>query len=240
MAALGAPISLNYGNPRNALNKIQKLNLQKSIYRPALSLGIYFTFHAKFFILHNFSESFLSLWVQKNFQKWRKTGSRIWGPEGRIRPSALTASEVCRSPSRGRSSRCRGRSSFPTGFPSAWQLASGRPPTPTRSDFLSWTGGPESAQKHVKNDQNDTCRNNTSPPGSVTSGYLDPGELAERVAEGLQGPVRNVRLQLLQLLFRENLHEVVDVQQDPVQVQAVDILWQEADHPPQTLKRING
>jgi len=47
--------------------------------------------------------------------------------------------------------------------------------------------------------------------------------------------VGDVTLQLLQFLFGENLHEVVDVQQDPVQVDAVDRLREEADHPPQAL-----
>lgn len=46
----------------------------------------------------------------------------------------------------------------------------------------------------------------------------------------------HVTLQLLQLLFRENLHEVMDVQQDAVQVNTVNGLGQEADHSPQTLQ----
>lgn len=49
--------------------------------------------------------------------------------------------------------------------------------------------------------------------------------------------MRHVALQLLQLLFRENLHEVMDVQQDAVQVNTVNGLGQEADHSPQTLQR---
>lgn len=45
----------------------------------------------------------------------------------------------------------------------------------------------------------------------------------------------DVTLELLELLFGENLHKVVDVQQDPIKVDTVDGLWEEADHPPQTL-----
>lgn len=45
----------------------------------------------------------------------------------------------------------------------------------------------------------------------------------------------NVTLQLLEFLFGENLHEVVDIQQDPIKVDTVDGRWEEADHPPQTL-----
>lgn len=47
--------------------------------------------------------------------------------------------------------------------------------------------------------------------------------------------MRDVALQLLEFLFRENLHEVVDVQQDAIEVDAVDGRREEADHPPQTL-----
>lgn len=47
--------------------------------------------------------------------------------------------------------------------------------------------------------------------------------------------MRDVALQLLEFLLRENLHEVVDVQQDAIEVDAVDGRREEADHPPQTL-----
>lgn len=67
--------------------------------------------------------------------------------------------------------------------------------------------------------------------------HLGPGQLAQGVQQGLHGPVWDIGLQLLQFLFGENLHEVVDVKQDPVQVDAVDAFWQEADHLPQTLRR---
>lgn len=54
--------------------------------------------------------------------------------------------------------------------------------------------------------------------------------------QSLEGSVWNVTLELLEFLFRENLHEIVNVQQDPIKVDAVDGCWEEADHPPQTLK----
>ena len=47
--------------------------------------------------------------------------------------------------------------------------------------------------------------------------------------------MRDITLQLLQFLLGECFHEEVDVQQDPIQVDGVDGLWEEADHPPQTL-----
>lgn len=62
--------------------------------------------------------------------------------------------------------------------------------------------------------------------------YLGASEPAERVQQRLQRPVGNVTLQLFQLLFRENLHKVVHVQQDAVQINTVDGLWQETDHSP--------
>lgn len=40
---------------------------------------------------------------------------------------------------------------------------------------------------------------------------------------------------MLQFVFGENLHQVVNVQQDTIQVDAVDGLREETDHPPQTL-----
>lgn len=52
--------------------------------------------------------------------------------------------------------------------------------------------------------------------------------------------MRDVALQLLEFLFRENLHEVVDVQQDAIEVDAVDGRREEADHPPQTLDTEDG
>lgn len=45
----------------------------------------------------------------------------------------------------------------------------------------------------------------------------------------------DIALELLKFLFGKNFHEVVDIQQDPVQVYVVDGLWEEADNPPQTL-----
>lgn len=51
----------------------------------------------------------------------------------------------------------------------------------------------------------------------------------------LQRPVGDVALQMLQFVFGENLHQVVNVQQDTIQVDAVDGLREETDHPPQTL-----
>ena len=65
--------------------------------------------------------------------------------------------------------------------------------------------------------------------------YLSARELAECVQQGLEGPVGHVTLQLLELVLGEHLHEVVHVQQDAVQIDAVDALWEVADHPPQTL-----
>lgn len=47
----------------------------------------------------------------------------------------------------------------------------------------------------------------------------------------------DVALELLEFLFGTDLHEVVDVQQDPIQVYAVDGLWEKADDPPQTLNK---
>lgn len=49
-----------------------------------------------------------------------------------------------------------------------------------------------------------------------------------------------VALHLLQFLSGKHLHEVVDVQQDPIQVDAVDGLWEQADHLPQTLNTQNS
>ncbi len=66
----------------------------------------------------------------------------------------------------------------------------------------------------------------------VSNVYLGAGESAECVQQCLQRPVGNVTLQLFQLLFRENLHEVVHIQQDAVQINTVDGLWQETDHSP--------
>lgn len=65
--------------------------------------------------------------------------------------------------------------------------------------------------------------------------YLGPRQLAQRVQQSLEGSVWNVALELLEFLFRENLHEIVNVQQDPIKVDTVDGRWEEADHPPQTL-----
>lgn len=62
--------------------------------------------------------------------------------------------------------------------------------------------------------------------------YLGTSEPAERVQQRLQRPMRNVTLQLFELLFRENLHEVVHIQQDAVQINTVDSLRQETDHSP--------
>lgn len=45
----------------------------------------------------------------------------------------------------------------------------------------------------------------------------------------------DIALELLKFLFGKNFHEVVDIQQDPIQVYVVDGLWEEADNPPQTL-----
>lgn len=47
--------------------------------------------------------------------------------------------------------------------------------------------------------------------------------------------MRDVALQLLEFFLGENLHKVVDVQEDPIEVDAVDCRWEEADHPPETL-----
>lgn len=62
--------------------------------------------------------------------------------------------------------------------------------------------------------------------------YLGTSEPAERVQQRLQRPVGNIALQLFELLFRENLHEVVHIQQDAVQINTVDSLRQETDHSP--------
>lgn len=62
--------------------------------------------------------------------------------------------------------------------------------------------------------------------------YLGAREFAERVQQCLQCPVGNVTLELLELLFGENLHEVVHIQQDAVQINTVDGLRQETDHSP--------
>ena len=65
--------------------------------------------------------------------------------------------------------------------------------------------------------------------------YLGTLQLAERVQEGLECPMRDVALELLELLLGEHLHEVVHVQEDAVQVDGVDGLRKEPDHPPQAL-----
>lgn len=71
----------------------------------------------------------------------------------------------------------------------------------------------------------------------IYSTYLGSSEFTQCVQQGLKGPVGHVRLQLLQFLLGEHLHKVVDIQQDAVQVDAVDGLWQEPDHTPQALER---
>ena len=68
------------------------------------------------------------------------------------------------------------------------------------------------------------------------STYLGSSEFTQCVQQCLECPVGHVRLQLLQLLLGEHLHKVVDIQQDAVQVDAVDGLRQEPDHTPQALK----
>lgn len=45
----------------------------------------------------------------------------------------------------------------------------------------------------------------------------------------------DITLKLLEFLFGENLHEVVNIQEDPIKVDTIDGCWEEADHPPQTL-----
>lgn len=45
----------------------------------------------------------------------------------------------------------------------------------------------------------------------------------------------DVTLQLLEFFFGENLHKVVDIQEDPIKVDVIDSCGEEADHPPQTL-----
>lgn len=71
-------------------------------------------------------------------------------------------------------------------------------------------------------------------------GYLGSGQLAECVQQGLQGPVGHVALELLELLLGKHLHEVVDVQQDAIQVDAADGFRKEPDHTPQTLRGGKG
>lgn len=60
----------------------------------------------------------------------------------------------------------------------------------------------------------------------IYSTYLGSSEFTQCVQQGLEGPVGYVTLQLLELLFGEHLHEVVNIQQDAVQIDAVDGLWQ--------------
>lgn len=67
---------------------------------------------------------------------------------------------------------------------------------------------------------------------SGSQAYLGSGEPAERVQKCLQCPVGNVTLELFELLFGENLHEVVHIQQDAVQINTVDGPRQETDHSP--------
>lgn len=43
---------------------------------------------------------------------------------------------------------------------------------------------------------------------------------------------RHVVGELVEFLSGENLHEFVDFQEDSVQVQAADGVWQVSDHPP--------
>lgn len=72
---------------------------------------------------------------------------------------------------------------------------------------------------------------------SVCVCYLGPGELAQCVQQSLEGSVWNVTFELLQFLFGENLHKVVNVQQDPIKVDVVNVHWEKADNPPKTLNR---
>lgn len=66
---------------------------------------------------------------------------------------------------------------------------------------------------------------------------LGPFQLAQGVKQRLQCPNREVTLTLLQLLFGKDLHENVDIQQNPIQIDAIDGFRKKTHHSPQTLKR---
>lgn len=65
--------------------------------------------------------------------------------------------------------------------------------------------------------------------------YLGSSQLAQCVQQSFQGSMGDIALKLLELLFGENLHEVVNVEEDPIEVDTIDGCREEADHPPQTL-----
>lgn len=65
---------------------------------------------------------------------------------------------------------------------------------------------------------------------------LGPFQLAQGVKECLQCPNRELTLTLLQLLFGKDLHENVDIQQNPIQIDAIDGFRKKTHHSPQTLE----
>lgn len=66
---------------------------------------------------------------------------------------------------------------------------------------------------------------------------LGPFQLAQGVKQSLQCPNRKLTLTLLQLLFGEDLHENVDIQQNPIQIDAINGFRKKTHHSPQTLER---
>ena len=66
---------------------------------------------------------------------------------------------------------------------------------------------------------------------------LGAGEPAQRVQQGPQRALGHAVGRPLRRLLGQHLPEVVDVQQDPVQVDPGDGLGQEPVHSPQTLRR---
>ena len=66
---------------------------------------------------------------------------------------------------------------------------------------------------------------------------LGPFQLAQGVKQGLQCPYRKLTLALLQFLFGKDLHENMNIQQNPIQIDAVNSFRKKTHHSPQTLER---
>lgn len=71
---------------------------------------------------------------------------------------------------------------------------------------------------------------------TVARSDLGPFQLAQGVKQSLQCPYRKLTLTLLQLLFGKDLHENVDIQQNPIQIDAINGFRQKTHHSPQTLE----
>lgn len=68
------------------------------------------------------------------------------------------------------------------------------------------------------------------------SSDLGPFQPAQGVKQSLQCPYRKLTLRLLQLLFGKDLHENVDIEKNPIQIDAVNGFRKETHHSPQTLE----